>query len=67
MTLPFGERYARRKQRADLRYADAENCPACSACVSAHFKAVSRSAHAWATPCSGEVMPENVAQPPFSM
>ena len=37
-------------------------------CQSAsHFKAVSKSAHAWATPRSGEVMPGNVAQPPFSM
>ena len=37
-------------------------------CQSAsHFKAVSKSAHAWATPRSGEVMPGNFAQPPFSM
>jgi hypothetical protein len=67
MTSPFDERYASRKPGADERNADAQSCPACSACVRAHFTAVSRSAHAWATPRSGEVMPENVAQPPFSM
>ena len=35
--------------------------------VRAYGKAVSRVAHAWATPRSGDVLPGNVAQPPFSM
>jgi hypothetical protein len=36
-------------------------------CINAYCNAVSNLAHAWATPRSAEVIPGNVAQPPFSM
>ena len=36
-------------------------------CINAYYNAVSNVAHALATSRSGEVIPGNVAQPPFSM